>query len=318
MKKSIAVLTAALLSVAMISGCGSEEESSSSSAASAEGSSSAASTAEELGPVMEDIKSTGTLVMLTNATFPPFEYTSGTEVAGVDVDIAGEIAKDLSEVLGVEVTLQVSDGDFDSIVPSLESGKGHVALAGMTVTEERQQQVDFSEPYISSSQYIIQPEGSNLQTMADLAGKRIGAQLGTTGDILISDEIASGSLAGTGATISQYKSALEAGMDLANGRLDAVVIDQYPAAAIASQMEGLKVSDASISDSESYAVAVAKGNEDLLEVINATIDRLNEEGKISEFMTNHSTTAAEEAPAGESDTAEEVPAGESAVEEAAA
>ena len=147
--------------------------------------------------------------MATNAEFPPFEYLENDKVVGVDADIAAEIAKDL----GVE--LEIVDGKFDAVIPSVQSGKVSFGAAGMTVTEEREKEVDFSVKYITSTQYIIVPKDSDVKTIEDLAGKKIGVQLGTTGDFIISDEIdgykdddgnpVKGVLQDTGATITYFK-----------------------------------------------------------------------------------------------------------------
>ena len=240
---------------------------------------------------LEAIQESGKIVMLTNAAFPPFEYTDGSTVVGVDADVAAEIAKDL----GVE--LEIVDMDFDSLINALSSGKGDFVAAGMTVTEDRKKSVDFSIEYVTSSQYIIIPEGSTIATLADLAGKKVGVQLGTTGDLMMDAEIngsedddgnhIAGSLEGTGAELVQYKTGIEAGMDLANGRIDAVVIDKHPASAIAEKTGGLTVTENAISEEESYAIAVKKGNTDLVEAINETLQRLMDEGKIQEYLVNH-------------------------------
>jgi polar amino acid transport system substrate-binding protein len=186
---------------------------------------------------------------------------------------------------------------FDGLINALASGKGDFIAAGMSVTEERKQSVDFSVEYVKSSQYLIVNEGSPISTLEDLKGKRIGVQAGTTGDLLISDEVngttddagnhAAGSLEDSGAAVVQYKTALEAALDLKNGRIDAVVIDKHPAMAIVEANEGLITAPEALSEEEAYAIAVEKGNEELLNAINTTLERLMEEGKIAEFLIAH-------------------------------
>ena len=233
---------------------------------------------------------------LPNAEFPPFEYLENDKVVGVDADIAAEIAKDL----GVE--LEIVDGKFDAVIPSVQSGKASFGAAGMTVTEDRAKKVDFSVKYITSTQYIIVPKDSDVKTIEDLAGKRIGVQLGTTGDFIITDEVegykdkdgnpVKGVLQDTGATITRANNAIDATQDMVNGKLDAVVIDKLPAENIVATQATTKTFELVYSDGsnteEQYAIAVAKGNETLLEAINKTLQRLMDEGKIDEFVVNHS------------------------------
>ena len=236
--------------------------------------------AESATPNVDAIKAAGKIVMLTNAAFPPFEYLGdelnedGTaKVVGVDADIAAEIAKDL----GVE--LEIVDMDFDGIILAVQSGKGDFGAAGMTVKPEREEMVNFSIKYVKSSQYILVKAGSDIKTAADLEGTTIGVQLGTTGDFYATDEV-------PGATVMAYKDAVTASMDLANGRIDAVITDELPAKSIAASNEALVLIDEVLTEEE-YAIAVAKEKTDLLEAINATITRLQEEGLIEVFINTH-------------------------------
>ncbi len=274
MKKILALMMAAALCAATLSGCGNAADKQS----------------------VDAIKKAGKITMATNAEFPPFEYLQNDKVVGVDADIAAEIAKDL----GVE--LEIIDGKFDAVIPSVQSGKASFGAAGMTVTEEREKEVDFSLKYITSTQYIIVPKDSEVKTIEDLAGKKIGVQLGTTGDFIISDEIegyeddngnpVKGVLQDTGATITRANNAIDATQDMVNGKLDAVVIDKLPAENIVATQSTTKTFELVYADGsnteEQYAIAVAKGNTSLLEAINATLQRLMDEGKIDEFVVNHS------------------------------
>lgn len=247
---------------------------------------------------VDNIKKNGKVVMYTNAAFAPFEYREGSVVAGVDADIAAEIAKDL----GVE--LEIQDVDFTAALAAVSTGKASFAAAGITVTEDRKEVMDFSMPYAKSVQYVITAKDFEVTNIEDLKGKRIGVQTGTTGDYLITDEIngtedddgnhVPGVLEGSGATVTGYNNAMNAAQDISTGRLDAVVVDKLPAESIVANNDDIMMcielvyADGS-STEEEYAIAVEKGNETLLAAINATITRLIEEGKIDEFLLNHTT-----------------------------
>ena len=261
MKKFLAILLVVVMIAALVTGCASGKKG-----------------------IVDEIKSRGKLIMLTNAGFPPFEFLGDdNKPAGVDVDVAGEIAKSL----GVE--LEIVDMDFDGLINALASGKGDLIAAGMSVTEERKKSVDFSVEYVTSAQYCIIKEGSPIATMADLAGLRVGVQTGTTGDLILSDEVEleEGSLYNTGTTISRYKTALEAALDINNGRLDAVVIDKHPAMSIAAANDGLTTTAEAISEEEKYAIAINKGNEDLLKVVNEALEKMMKDGTIESFINKH-------------------------------
>ena len=156
--------------------------------------------------------------MLTNAAFPPFEYVENDEVVGVDVDIANEIAKEL----GVKLTVQ--DMEFDLIIDYIKAGKGDIGAAGITADDERRKQVDFSVEYITSTQYVIVPAGTDTKTFK-LDGKVIGVQEGTTGDVYY----ASDAEVIKAKEVKKYKSAIDAAADMLLGRVDCVIIDELPA-----------------------------------------------------------------------------------------
>lgn len=288
MKKVLAMLLAAAMMMTMTA-CGGSA--SSEAPASSEAAASSESAASEEAPAAEGsdvarIKEAGELVMLTNCGFPPFEYIDGTEPAGVDVDICKAIA----DKLGVE--LKVVDMDFDGVINALVAGKGDIIGAGMTITPEREESVDFSEVYFTSAQYMILPADSTLATLEDLKGKTIGVQTGTTGDLFIDGEIKDGALKDSGATLKQYKTGLEAALDLNNGRLDCVVLDQFPAQTIVSQNgDALKVSENAINDSESYALAMNKGS-DLVAVANEVLTGMIDNGTIDELVITHNEKTA--------------------------
>ena len=208
--------------------------------------------------------------MATNAEFPPYEYHDGDAIVGID----GEIAKAIADELGME--LEIEDIAFDSIIPEIVSGKADMGLAGMTVTEDRMQSVDFSDTYAKASQKIIVTEDSEIASPDDLKGVIVGVQLGTTGDIYVSD------LEADGTTVERYNKGFEAVQALSQGKIDAVVIDGEPAKTFVAETEGLKILEESFTDEE-YAIAVKKGNTELLE-------KINEVEKTTVVMVTHDST----------------------------
>lgn len=215
-----------------------------------------------------------TLIMATNAAFEPYEYHEGDEIVGIDVEIAQAIAEKLG------LTLQVEDMEFDSIIAAVNSGKAHIGAAGMTVTEDRLKNVDFSDPYTTATQVIIVQEGSDITGADDLAGKKIGVQLGTTGDIYASDV--------EGAEVEQYNKGMDAVQALANGSIDAVVIDNEPAKQFVSKAEGLKILEEEFAVEE-YAIAVAKGNAELLDDVNKALDAIIADGTVKGIIDKYIT-----------------------------
>ena len=242
----------------------------------------------------------------TNPEFAPFEYVGDSgEVEGIDVDIINEIAKDL----GVTITMEPMD--FDALVPSLVSGKLDIAIAGMTITDERKQSVLFSDPYFNATQVVILPENSEIATQDDLKGKRIGVQMGTTGDLMVSEESF-----GAG-EVSRYNKGMDAALDLVNGRLDAVVVDTLPAKQFVASLTGLVVREDILVDVEveSYGIAVQLGQEELIAKINASLARMMEDGTYDAILVKY-VDAEEEAAEGET-TEGETTEGETAEGETA-
>ena len=268
--KALTLLVAGVLVLVCFAGCtGNGDTGESSNAA-------AASNTQPQSKV-EQIKAKGELVMLTNATFPPFEYTKGTEVVGVDVDIANEIAKELG------VKLVVQDMEFDLIVDYIKAGRGDIGAAGMTITDERKEQVDFSNEYITSTQYVIVPAGTDTKSY-QLDGKVIGVQEGTTGDVYYASE----PKVIKAKEVKKYKSAIDAANDMLLGRVDCVIIDELPAKKITEKSAGKMICYDPGYDPESYAITIQKGNEDFVEVVNKVLTRLKDEGKIDEYVVNPS------------------------------
>ena len=268
MKKSIKSILALLLVMCMVvtlAACGSDKETEEDTASTT--------------PTIDRIKAAGELVMLTNAAFAPFEYLGdNNQVAGVDADIAKMIADEI----GVE--LKIVDMDFDGILMALTQGMGDLGVAGMTATSERRESVDFSINYVDAAQVIIvRADDDSITTPEDLAGKVIGVQMGTTGDIYVSEEIAATS-------VMRYKNGIDASIELSNGKLDAVVIDEMPANEIVANNARLKVLEAPLTE-EQYAIAMAKGQEDLVAVVNAVLERLLASGEVDRLIAIHKATS---------------------------
>lgn len=248
MKKKILVVTLLTLAVAFAA-CGKKENGGSASEGEAK-----------------------SLVMATNAEFPPYEYYDNQEIVGIDVEIAQAIADDLG------MKLEIEDMAFDSIIAAVQSGKADIGAAGMTVTEDRLESVNFTDSYTTAAQVIIIKEGSEIATPDDLTGKSVGVQLGTTGDIYVDDI--------EDAKVERYNKGFEAVQALLQGKIEAVIIDREPAKVFVSQNEGLAIVDEEFT-LEDYAIAIAKDNEDLLKSINESLGRLKESGKLQEIIDKY-------------------------------
>lgn len=218
------------------------------------------------------------IVMGTNAEFPPFEFKEGGEIDGFDVAVAKEIAKDL----GAE--LKIEDMNFDSLLTALAAGKVDFVGAAMTVRPDREENADFSAPYYKAKQVIIVKKGSDkVKTVADLDNKKIGVQEGTTGDFAVSEEEGSDV---KGADVNRFKKAIDAVMDLKNGKLDAVVVDINPAQEFVKANDDLEILGVEFID-EDYAFAVKKGNTELVNSINATIAAMKEDGRFDSLIDKY-------------------------------
>lgn len=239
---------------------------------------------------LERVQESGKLIVATDAAWPPFEYMEGEDVVGVDLDIAADIA----ESLGVE--LEIINVAFDSLSMYLQNGEADLALAAITVTEDRKETMEFSEPYCDACQYIIvREDDENVSTIEDLAGYIIGVHLGTTGDFLASDEVNMGTLVGTGASVQQYKDLSIAAMGLNAGDVQAIVCDKILAENLCTVNEGLKCFEAVYADGsstlEQYAVAAAKGETDLIAKVNEVVVPEKEDGTIDQYIIDQSARA---------------------------
>lgn len=262
--KVVSLLSVSVLSMGMLVGCGSSSENVSATPAASESGEAPA----------ETTSSDNVIVMGTNAEFEPFEYRDGLEITGFDV----EIAKKVAEKLGKELVIE--DMSFDSLIMALNSDKIDFIAAGMTATDERRTQVDFSDSYFNSQQMIIvKADDTSIATAEDLVGKKVGVQLGTTGDLFVS---------GTEgiAEVVQLQTGTQAVMDLKNGKIDAVVIDAEPAKKMTEGQSDLKLLDVPFVEEE-YAIAVKKGDADVLTAINETLADIKADGTYDEIYAKY-------------------------------
>lgn len=273
-------ITALLLGTAMVlslAACGSSasvsESTASSEAASSEAS---AETAGELTTVTP-----GKLTMSTNAAFPPYEMTDDNgNCVGIDIEVAEAIA----DKLGLE--LQVDDMDFDAALLAAQTGKSDMVMAGVTVTEERQTVMDFSNTYATGIQVVIVPEDSDIASIEDMTGKMIGVQRGTTGDLYCSASVEDGGFGEE--NVTPYDNGLTAVQALLNGQVDCVVIDNAPAQEFVDANPGLKILDTEYAN-EDYAIGVAKGNTALLDAINGALEELQADGTVQSIVDKYIT-----------------------------
>ena len=216
----------------------------------------------------------GKLTMSTNAAFPPYEMTTDSgDLEGIDIEVAGAIAKKL----GLE--LQVDDMDFDAALLAAQQGKSDIVMAGVSVTEERQKVMEFSDSYATGVQVIIVKEDSEIASVEDLEGKMIGTQRGTTGNIYCTDDYGEDH-------ITTYDNGLTAVQALMNGQVDCVVIDQEPAKAFVAANQGLKILETEYV-SEDYAIAMAKGNTALQSAVNKALAELQEDGTVQSIVDKY-------------------------------
>ena len=220
----------------------------------------------------------GKLIMATNAEFPPYEYKEGDKIVGIDA----EVAKLIADKLGLE--LEIADVDFDSIIPGVQSGKYDMGMAGMTVTDERKEKVNFSDSYATGVQVVIVKEDSEIKSIDDLEGKKIGAQQGTTGYIYASDTPENGGFGEE--NVTGYQNGALAVEALKGGKVDCVIIDNEPAKAYVAANEGLKILDTEYV-TEDYAICFAKKNTELQEKVNDALKELIEDGSVKKVVDKY-------------------------------
>ena len=269
-------LAAAAVSAAALAltACGGSASTASSAAASSVAASSEAASTSAAAAELTTVED-GKLTMATNATFPPYEMTTDSgEFEGIDIDTAKAIA----DKLGLE--LQIDDMDFDAALLSVQQGKADIAMAGVTVTDERKAVMDFSDSYATGIQSIIVPEGSDITSPDDLAGKKIGTQRGTTGYIYCSDDFGD-------ENVVAYDDGLTAVQALNNGQVDAVVIDNAPAKEFIAANPGLVILETSYAE-EDYAIGLAKGSS-LEDAINSALEELKADGTLQSIVDKYIT-----------------------------
>ena len=263
MKKIIALVLTLVMVAALFAACGKSQP------ATGSDNDAAFTTVEE-----------GKLIMATNAAFPPYEYIEGGEIVGIDADIAAAIA----EKLGLEV--EIVDMEFDSIIESVKSGKADIGLAGMTVTDERKEDVNFTATYATGVQVIIVTEDSKITSVDDLfadgANTLIGVQRNTTGDLYTTWDLEDEGLA----KIERYSKGADAVQALKTGKVDCVVIDNEPAKAFVAETEGLKILETEYIQ-EDYAAAMSKDNTALYEAVDAALQELIADGTVQSIIDNY-------------------------------
>ena len=223
----------------------------------------------------------GKLTMSTNATFPPYEMLADDgSFEGIDVEVAGAIA----EKLGLE--LQIDDMSFDAALLAVQgdSPKADIVMAGVTVTEDRQLVMNFSDSYATGIQVVIVKEGSDIKSIDDLEGKKIGTQMGTTGYIYCSDTPENGGYGEE--NVIAYDSGITAVQALVNGQVDCVVIDNEPAQAYVKANAGLSILDTEFTN-EDYAIGINKGNACLLAAVNAAMAELKADGTFQKIVDKY-------------------------------
>lgn len=215
----------------------------------------------------------GKLIMATNAYFPPYEFYEGGEVVGIDAEISAAIAEKLG------LTLVIEDMEFNSIITAVQSGKADIGAAGMTVSEDRLVNVDFSDSYATGKQVIIVTEDSDIAAPEDLEGKKVGVQESTTGDIYISGDYGDDA-------VERYNKGSEAVLALSQGKVDAVVIDSEPAKSFVAENAGLKILETEYVV-EDYAICINKENPELTKAINAALAELKADGTLQSIIDKY-------------------------------
>ncbi len=213
------------------------------------------------------------LVMATNAEFPPYEYVEDGKIVGIDAEIAALIA----DKLGME--LEIVDVAFDSIIPGVQSGKYDMGMAGLTVNDERLEKVNFSTSYATGIQAVIVKDGSDIKSIDDLAGKKIGVQTSTTGDIYATGDYGEDA-------ITRYDNGAVAVQALLADKVDCVIIDNEPAKSYVAANEGLKVLDTEYTV-EDYAICFAKEDTELKDKVDGALKELIADGSVKEVIEKY-------------------------------
>ena len=264
-KKIIGLLFLAMMMTGILAACGTKEENDTGNQENN------AETGEQ--PDTEESK---TIIVGTEAGFAPYEYMEGNEVVGIDMDIAHAIA----DSLGKE--LVIKNMDFDGALMAVQNGTIDFVAAGVSVSEDRQKGMDFSENYVNSTEVVVvNKENPTVASVDDLADKIIGVQQGNIADFYVEQNVEA-------KKIKRYTKFAQAAQDLLNGKIDCIVMDQYPAQELVDSNSKLTILDGTLFE-DNYAIAVQKGNQELLDQINTVIEQLKKDGKIEEFTANHTS-----------------------------
>ena len=261
MKKILAIVLAVAMiaSVAMLAGCGQSKQND------------AAATADSAKE---------TLTMATNAYFPPYEYYEGDKIIGIDAEVAQAIA----DKLGME--LKIVDIEFDSIITGVQTGKYDMGMAGMTVTDERKQSVDFSDSYATGIQSVIVTDDSPITSIDDILAEgatyKVGVQLSTTGDIYVTEDL--GDAAAD--RVVEFQTGNDAVVALSSGKVDAVIIDNEPAKSYVASTKGLKILDTEYV-AEDYAICFSKENTELRDKVNGALKELIADGTVKGIIDKY-------------------------------
>lgn len=263
MKKKLAVLLAAMLSLVLLVGCGGKKDEPST----------------DSGEDKSITINSGKIVMSTESGFPPFEYVDEKgDVVGVDVDIATKVA----EKLGVE--LQIKDMEFQQALMAVQNGQSDMVCAGLSITEDRKQSMDFTQTYLESSNLIIKKkDNTEINGPEDLKGKVIGTQTGTTGDEFAQESKADG----VAKEVKGYQAYAQAIIDLKNGKIDCIITDEIPAKNYVAQNDDLAVAEKECFKTYT-AIAVKKGNEELLKTIDEVLTEMKNNGELQASFDKHS------------------------------
>lgn len=275
MKKLVAVLLAGMMCVSLAA-CGGKKADETAADTTAAAATETTETTESTDAADGEFTTVadGVLTMGTNAAFPPYEYKDGDQVVGIDADIAQALA----DKLGLK--LEIQDMDFSSLITAIQAGKVDISLAGMTVTEERKQNVDFTDSYATGVQVIIVKDGSDITSVDDLANdKIIGVQEGTTGHLYCSDDYGEDH-------VIAYTNGATAVQALLQDKVDCVVIDQQPAEEFVEANAGLKILDTEYVV-ENYAAAVSKDNPALTAALNKALQELKDDGTIQSILDKY-------------------------------
>lgn len=219
-------------------------------------------------------KNENELVLVTEAGFAPYEYYEEGKIVGVDIDIANEIAKELGK------ELVIKDVSFDFVINEVKSGKADFAAAGISITPERAEEVDFTMEYTVSNQVVVVKKGSNIKNFDDIKDKKIAVQLGTVADLYASENYKD-------ATIVSHKKYLSAVEDVKTGKADLIIMDELPAKEIVKENDNLVILDGVLFQ-DKYGMIVKKGNDELKEEINKVLKRMINDGTIDKLVLKHS------------------------------